>query len=48
LLHALHGRYADTDGIATLVYETEVYRAPKLPSGFQDIAANRQVPRVPR
>ena len=30
LLRALHARYADIRGLATLVYETEVFRAQKL------------------
>ena len=30
LLRALHARYADSAGIVTLVYETEIYRAVKL------------------
>jgi SAM-dependent methyltransferase len=30
LLRTLHGRYADTNGMVSLVYETEVYRATKM------------------
>jgi len=32
LLRSLHARYADTSGHVTLVYETEVYRATRLPA----------------
>lgn len=30
LLEALHARFADADGLVTLVYETELYRASRL------------------
>jgi hypothetical protein len=30
LLRTLHAMYADADGVVTMIYETEIYRATKL------------------